>query len=69
MNNDIPYLETSAKDNCKVEDVFLMIIKNMLEKIKAEQESDNDNYCEFIVVEQPEKNENVPKSKQCCCFG
>lgn len=66
MNNDIPYLETSATDNRNVEDVFLMIIKDVLEKVNAKQESDLDN---FIVVEPPNRNAEVPKVKQCFCLA
>lgn len=66
MNNDIPYLETSATDNCNVEDVFLMIIKDILDKVNAKQDSD---LGDFIVVEPPNKNAKVSKRKQCFCFA
>ena len=36
--NPIPYIETSAKENCNVEQAFLLVAKNALKKAALEPE-------------------------------
>lgn len=65
-NNDMPYFETSAKDGCNIENVFLLIVGSVLEYKKAKQEPDDDIIDSFVVLDKP----NIPpkqKTKLCSC--
>lgn len=61
MNNDIPYVETSAKDGNSVEEAFLTIARIILK----EQEEEQDEGDSFIVVDK--NNLEEPKAKTCWC--
>lgn len=63
MNNDIPYIETSAKDGGSVEEAFLTIAEIILKE--QEQKQEPDEGVGFIVVDKDNLEE--PKSKTCWC--
>lgn len=64
MHNDIPYFETSAKDDNCVEDVFLSIAEQFLIKLDDDRKESFEDMDNMDMAD----NSSTVKSSMFCCW-